>query len=110
AEGDIEEAAENASESAKSAGKAVGGAGRDVVRTLEDKVYRRITKTNPLYFDTEEFNASLEPLSSMTERLKRTIGDGGDDEDEREYKMTIKPESDDVEEALGNEFDDESEK
>jgi hypothetical protein len=109
AEGDIGEAAEKASEASKSAGKTVGDAGRDVVRAVEDRVYRRITKTNPLYFDTENFNASLEVVESIGEKVgkvkdKLVNGETDEDGDDRRYKMTIKAESEEVEEALDEEF------
>ncbi len=114
-EGEIGEAAEKASEASKSAGKAVEDASRDVVRAVEDKVYRRITKTNPMYFDSEEFNASLEVVSSIGEKVdkvketaleKLTNGrEREEDEDEKRYKMTIKAESSEVEEALDDEFE-----
>ncbi|MDY7081866.1 MAG: DUF5828 family protein [Halobacteria archaeon] len=81
-EGEIEEAAENATESAKSAGKAVEGASRSVWRGIEDKVYRTITMTNPLYFDTKEFNVSLEKASSIGEKVgkvKQKLNGEGDD-------------------------------
>jgi len=109
AEGEIGEAAEKASEASKSAGKAVQDAGRDVVRAVEDKVYRRITKTNPLYFDSENFNASLEVVESIGEKvggMKDKIVNGEEKErDDKRYRMTIKPESDEVEEALDDEFE-----
>jgi hypothetical protein len=109
AEGDIGEAAEKASEASKSAGKTVGDAGRDVVRAVEDRVYRRITKTNPLYFDTDNFNASLEVVESIGEKVgkvkdKLVNGETDEDGDDRRYKMTIKAESEEVEEALDEEF------
>ena len=108
AEGEIGEAAEKASEASKSAGKTVGDAGRDVVRAVEDKVYRRITKTNPLYFDTENFNASLEVVESIGEKVGKVKDKlvNGDGEGEKTYKMTIKAESEEVEEALDEEFED----
>lgn len=110
AEGDIGEAAEKASEASKSAGKTVGDAGRDVVRAVEDRVYRRITKTNPLYFDTDNFNASLEVVESIGEKVgkvkdKLVNGETDEDGDDRRYKMTIKAESEEVEEALDEEFE-----
>lgn len=111
AEGEIGEAAEKASEASKSAGKTVGDAGRDVVRAVEDKVYRRITKTNPLYFDTENFNASLEVVESIGEKVgkvKDRLVNGGA-EDEKRYKMTIKAESEEVEQALDEEFEEANE-
>lgn len=111
AEGEIGEAAEKASEASKSAGKAVEDASRDVVRAVEDRVYRRITKTNPLYFDSENFNASLEVVESIGEKVgkvKDRIVNGGEgsEGDERRYKLTIKAESEEVEEALDEEFED----
>jgi hypothetical protein len=111
AEGEIGEAAEKASEASKSAGKAVEDASRDVVRAVEDKVYRRITKTNPLYFDSENFNASLEVVESIGEKVgkvKDRIVNGGEgsEGDDRRYKLTIKAESEEVEEALDEEFED----
>lgn len=103
-EGDLGEAAENVGESAKSAGKAMEGAGRDAIRKVEDVVYRHIAKTNPLYFDSEDFNASLESLSSAVgDRVKQALN--GEDEEERQYRLTINPESEGVEEALGEEFE-----
>lgn len=119
AEGEIGEAAEKASEASKSVGKTVEDASRDVVRAVEDKVYRRITKTNPLYFDSENFNASLEVVSSIGEKVgkvketafeKLVNGEGskGDEEDKR-YKITIKAESDEVEEALDEKFEESGE-
>ncbi|MFW5983753.1 MAG: DUF5828 family protein [Halobacteria archaeon] len=112
AEGEIGEAAEKASEASKSAGKTVGDASRDVVRAVEDKVYRRITKTNPLYFDTENFNASLKVVESIGEKVgkvkdKLVNGETDEGHDDRRYKMTIKAESDEVKEALDEEFEDE---
>lgn len=109
AEGDIGEAAENATESAKSAGKAVEGAGRDALRKVEEMVYRHITKTNPLYFDTQDFNASLERLSSiMGDKVKKALNGEEEKEEDRRYRLTIKPESEGVEDALGKEFDEEN--
>lgn len=115
AEGEIGEAAEKVSEASKSAGKAVEDAGRDVVRAVEDRVYRRITKTNPMYFDSENFNASLEVVSSIGEKVgkvKKTAFDKlvngettKEDEEEKRYKITIKAESEEVEEALNDEFE-----
>jgi len=117
-EGEIGEAAEKASEASKSAGKAVEDASRGVVRAVEDRVYRRITKTNPMYFDSEDFNASLEVVSSIGEKVgkvKKTAfeklvnAEGTEEEEEEEeekrYKMTIKAESEEVEEALDEEFE-----
>lgn len=108
-EGELGEAAENATESAKSAGKAVEGAGRDALRKVEEVVYRRITKTNPLYFDTPDFNASLEKLSSIVgDKVKKALnGNKDEDDEERRYRLTIKPQSEGVEDALGREFDEE---
>lgn len=112
AEGDIGEAAEKASEASKSAGKAVGDASRDVVRAVEDRVYRRITKTNPLYFDSENFNASLEVVESIGEKVGKVkdkiVNDEEEDEGDRRYKMTIKAESEEVEEALDEEFEEDN--
>jgi len=118
AEGDIGKAAEKASEASKSAGKAVEDASRDVVRAVEDKVYRRITKTNPMYFDSENFNASLEVVSSIGEKVGKvketafeklvnseTKKDEKKEEDEKRYRITIKAESEEVEEALDKEFE-----
>ncbi len=105
AEGDIGEAADEMSETAKSAGKAVEGAGRDLMRVVEEKVYDRIARSGPMYFDSENFNASLEEVSRLKERLGRFVGrDVGDDE----YRLTIKPESAEVEEALDDEFEEEA--
>lgn len=113
-EGEIGEAAEKASEASKSAGKAVEDVSRGVVRAVEDKVYHRITKTNPMYFDSEDFNASLEVVSSIGEKVgkvketafeKLVNGETDDKEDEKRYKMTIKAESEEVEEALDEEFE-----
>lgn len=105
-EGELGEAAENATESAKSAGKAVEGAGRDALRKVEEVVYRRITKTNPLYFDTQNFNASLESLSSIVgDKVKKALNGNDEDGEDRRYRLTIKPQSDDVEDALGREFE-----
>lgn len=109
AEGEIGEAAEKASEASKSAGKAVEDASRDVVRAVEDKIYRRITKKNPLYFDSENFNASLEVVESIGEKVNKVKGkilDGDQEDEEKTYKMTIKAESEEVEEALDEEFED----
>jgi hypothetical protein len=109
AEGEIGEAAEKASEASKSAGKAVEDASRDVVRAVEDKVYRRITKKNPLYFDSENFNASLEVVESIGEKVNKVkdkILDGDEEDEGKTYKMTIKAESEEVEEALDEEFED----
>jgi hypothetical protein len=110
AEGEIGEAAEKASEASKSAGKTVGDASRDVVRAVEDRVYRRITKTNPLYFDSENFNASLEVVESIGEKMgkmKDRLVNGGEEGDgDTTYKMTIKAESEEVEEALSEGFED----
>ena len=115
--GEIGEAAEKASEASKSAGKAVEDASRDVVRAVEDKVYRRITKTNPMYFDSENFNASLEVVSSIGEKVgkvKKTAEklvngekkkDEKKEEDEKRYKITIKAESEEVKKALDEEFE-----
>lgn len=112
--GEIGEAAEKASEASKSAGKAVEDASRGVVRAVEDKVYRRITKTNPMYFDSEDFNASLEVVSSIGEKVgkvketafeKLVNGEEPEEEEEKRYKMTIKAESEEVEEALDEEFE-----
>lgn len=108
AEGEIGEAAESASQASKSAGKAVEDASRDMMRSFEDKVYRRITKRNPLYFDSENFNATLEELSSVGEKVKKVkdkLMNGEEGEKDSEYKMTIKPNSDEVEEALDEEFE-----
>jgi hypothetical protein len=113
-EGEIGEAAEKASEASKSAGKAVEDVSRGVVRAVEDKVYHRITKTNPMYFDSEDFNASLEVVSSIGEKVgkvketafeKLANGETDDKEEEKMYKMTIKAESEEVEEALDEEFE-----
>jgi hypothetical protein len=113
-EGEIGEAAEKASEASKSAGKAVEDVSRGVVRAVEDKVYHRITKTNPMYFDSEDFNASLEVVSSIGEKVgkvketafeKLVNGETDDKEEEKRYKMTIKAESEEVEEALDEEFE-----
>mgnify|MGYP000226299447 FL=1 len=115
--GEIGEAAEKASEASKSAGKAVEDASRDVVRAVEDKVYRRITKTNPMYFDSENFNASLEVVSSIGEKVgkvketafeKLVNGETEKDEkkeEEKRYRITIKAESEEVEKALDEEFE-----
>jgi hypothetical protein len=115
--GEIGEAAEKASEASKSAGKAVEDASRDVVRAVEDKVYRRITKTNPMYFDSENFNASLEVVSSIGKKVgkvketafeKLVNGETEKDEkkeEERRYRITIKAESEEVEKALDEEFE-----
>lgn len=112
-EGEIGEAAEKASEASKSAGKAVEDMSRGVVRAVEDRVYRRITKTNPMYFDSEDFNASLEVVSSIgekVEKVKETAferlvnGEVKDQQEEKRYKMSIKAESEEVEEALDEEF------
>jgi hypothetical protein len=115
--GEIGEAAEKASEASKSAGKAVEDASRDVVRAVEDKVYRRITKTNPMYFDSENFNASLEVVSSIGEKVgkvketafeKIVNGEAEKDEkkeEEKRYRITIKAESEEVEKALDEEFE-----
>ena len=75
---------------------------RDVARTVEDWVYRKITKVNPLYFDTKDFNATLEKVSSIGDKVKKAVG--VDDEKEQEYKLTIKGFSDEVEDALDDEF------
>jgi hypothetical protein len=111
AEGDIGEAAEKASEASKSAGKAVRDASRDIVRAVEDRVYRRITKKNPLYFDAENFNASLEVVESVGEKvneMKDKIVNGEEEnEGEKTYKMTINAESEEVEEALDDAFEEE---
>ncbi|MDZ7688508.1 MAG: DUF5828 family protein [Halobacteriales archaeon] len=113
--GEIGEAAEKASEASKSAGKAVEDASRGVVRAVEDKVYHRITKTNPMYFDSENFNASLEVVSSIGEKVgkvketafeKLVNGEKSEDKKEKRYRITIKAESEDVEEALDEEFED----
>jgi len=112
-EGEIGEAAEKASEASKSAGKAVEDASRDVVRAVEDKVYRRITKTNPMYFDSEDFNASLEVVSSIGKKVdnvketafEKLMSGEGPEEKEKRYKMTIKAESEEVEEALDEGFE-----
>ncbi len=105
AEGEIGEAAEEMGETAKSAGKAVEGAGRDLMRMVEDKVYDRIARSGPMYFDSENFNASLEKVSKVKERLGEMVGrDSGEDE----YRLTIKPESTEVEEALDDEFENRS--
>ncbi|MFB6283794.1 MAG: hypothetical protein ABEK59_07665 [Halobacteria archaeon] len=85
--------------------KPVEDAGRDVARKVEDWVYRKITKVNPLYFDTKDFNATLEKASSIGEKVKQAVG--VEENDEQEYKLTIKGFSDDVEEALDKEFHDE---
>jgi len=110
AEGEIGEAAEKASEASRSAGKTVGDASRDVVRAVEDRVYRRITKTNPLYFDSENFNASLEAVESIGEKVGRVKDRilNGEREDEQggRYKMRINAESDEVGEALDEGFED----
>lgn len=115
--GEIGEAAEKASEASKSAGKAVEDASRDVVRAVEDKVYRRITKTNPMYFDSENFNASLEVVSSIGKKVgkvketafeKLVNGETEKDEkkeEEKRYRITIKAESEEVEKALDEEFE-----
>lgn len=109
-EGEIEKAAEKASESAKSAGKAVEGAGRNMMRAIEGWVYKRITKTNPLYLDNKEFNASLEKMSSLPKKIKK-IGNGGEkEEDEQEYKLSIKPQSESVENALDKSFSEDDQK
>ncbi len=109
AEGEIGEAAEKASEASKSAGKAVEDASRDVVRAVEDKVYRRITKTNPLYFDSENFNASLEVVSSIGEKVGKVKDKlvNGEEDNDKTYLLTIKPESEEVEEALDDKFEEE---
>jgi hypothetical protein len=115
--GEIGEAAEKASEASKSAGKAVEDASRDVVRAVEDKVYRRITKTNPMYFDSENFNASLEVVSSIGEKVgkvketafEKLVNDETEKdekkEEEKRYRITIKAESEEVEKALDEEFE-----
>lgn len=105
-EGELGEAAENATESAKSAGKAMEGAGRDALRKVEDVVYKRMGKTNPLYFDTQNFNASLESLSSIVgDKVKKALNGNDEDGEDRRYRLTIKPQNDDVEDALGREFE-----
>ncbi|MCX2819198.1 DUF5828 family protein [Haladaptatus sp. F3-133] len=110
AEGDITEAAEKASEASKSAGKTVGDASRDVVRAVEDRVYRRITRTNPLYFDSENFNASLKVVESIGEKMgkmkEKIVNGEADDEGDTTYRMSINAESQEVEEALNDEFED----
>lgn len=104
-EGDIGEAAEEMGETAKSAGKAVEGAGRDLMRVVEDKVYDRIARSGPMYFDSENFNASLEKVTKLKEKLGELVGrNTGDDE----YRLTIKAESDAVEEALDEEFEEDA--
>jgi len=113
AEGEIGEAAESATEASKSAGKAVENASRDMMRSFEDKVYRRITKRNPLYFDSENFNATLEEISSVGDKVKKVkhklVNGEEEDEEDKEYKMTIKPNSEEVEEALDDEFEERAE-
>lgn len=102
AEGEVGEAAEKAGKASKKAGEAAGHAGRDAVRGVEDAVYRRIVKTSPLFYETENFNATLERITSFTDRLRDWVGDG---ERDQEYRMTVKAETDDVENALGAEFE-----
>lgn len=104
-EGDIEEAAENAAESAKSARDAVEGAGREVMRNVEEAVYKRITRTNPLYLDNEEFNASLEKITPLKERINRKIANGEDSEDT--YSLSFQPQSESVKTILDDLFADE---
>lgn len=105
AEGEIGEAAEEMGETARSAGKAVEGAGRDLMRVVEGTVYDRIARSGPMYFDSENFNASLEKVTKLKERLGELVGMESPDD---EYRLTIKAESDVVEEALDEEFEEES--
>ncbi|MFP4631922.1 MAG: DUF5828 family protein [Halobacteriota archaeon] len=105
-EGDIGEAAESMGEAGRSASKAVGGVLRRLMRGIEERVYDRIARTNPLYFDASEFNASLEPIEGVVSKLPGREANG----DEAEYRMSIKPESDEVERALDDEFESEAER
>lgn len=102
AEGEVGEAAEKAGKAGKKAGEAAQNAGKNAVRGVEDAVYRRIVKTSPLFYETENFNATLERITSLTERVKDWLFDGDRDQ---EYRMTVKAETDDVEKALGAEFE-----